>query len=146
VMSKHIRAAWTIGNEDEIQRLAAGGESYSRIAYRFGTTRNAVSGYVNRHGWAAPKERPPIPRPAPQPSTRIVTFKPKPKLPPVPPVHLPKPAQAPVSRNRTILELRKGECHYPTGGTGADMQFCGNPASGRYCPFHANIAFAPRRS
>lgn len=41
----------------EVVRLARDGVSYSRIAHRFGTTRNAVAGLVHRSGYHAGRDR-----------------------------------------------------------------------------------------
>ena len=98
-----------------------------------GLTRSAVIGKANRLKLGPKKPtggRPPRP---PRPPPLVVYVEPPPTI-----IELP-------FRNLTICEIKSGECHYPHGGEGTAITFCGQlvQAGSSYCPHHHRIACHP---
>lgn len=125
--------AWTEEQRDLLKALWAEGLSGSQIAIRFGTTRNAILGAVNRLGL----------------SGRVVVSKPKreyrPKGAVQQPVAIPiMPAPLDKSGGCTLMELTLDTCRWPNGEVGAsDFHFCGGMAVQGlpYCSPHARTAY-----
>jgi hypothetical protein len=120
-------------------------KSASQIAKAFGClTRNAVIGKANRlrlpHKKASGGKKKPQ-RAVSGPRLRPPVFY-VPTLPP-PVIELD-------FLGLTIDEIRSDECHYPHGGEGAVITFCGQLVEhgSSYCPFHRKLCcheIAPRR-
>lgn len=53
------------------------------------------------------------------------------------------PAIAPESRRLALLEITDKECKWPSDER--PFTFCGQPAEGSYCRYHARLAWAPPR-
>lgn len=115
-------------------------KSASAIARLFGClTRNAVIGKANR--LKLPRKKPSGGKKKPQrvmsgPQLRQPVFY-------VP--TLPQPILELDFLHLSIEEVRSDECHYPHGGEGTPMTFCGQLAEhgSSYCPYHRKICAHP---
>ncbi|GJE26308.1 GcrA family cell cycle regulator [Methylobacterium organophilum] len=162
--------SWTDERVELLRRLWEDGLSASQIASQIGgISRNAVIGKVHRLGLAgrvkptgptqaAPRKKSgaeseeTLPIAAvveevvlPEPPA-IVTHRPAPDFPIVPPPAAPEPAVIAVSQRVTIMELRESMCRWPMGDpTSPEFRFCGaRSITGLpYCTQHAQIAYQP---
>lgn len=140
---------WTDQRCDELRQQCASVErpSASEIGLRFGVSRNAVIGKINRLGLLLPNHgghrscaaRPVKPRPA-----RKTKF--QPRTPSRPAVD-----DAPLvpfeGLGVTLLDLTEETCRWPNGDPGSpDFRFCGGKSvTGLpYCAFHSRMAYQPR--
>lgn len=116
-----------------------------------GVTRNAVVGMYHRapalklsHPLGGSnngvKGRPRAERREPMAKIKVIRH--KQELLPQAPVYVPPPTR-PEFRNLALLDLKPNECKWPEGDR--DFTFCGAPAEGSYCRFHARLSYAPPR-
>ena len=124
-------AAGTMGNVDGGRTVKLTGLTRSAIigkAWRLKLPAKKASGGTKKQQRAGPRIRPPVFYVATQPAPVIeLDF-----------------------LGLSIDEIRSDECHYPHGGEGAPITFCGQPVEdgSSYCPYHKKLcchAVAPRR-
>lgn len=146
---------WTEEHIEFLKERWKAGDSASVIAKEIGVSRNAVLGKAHRldlpthhtittaNGFRAErKERP----------QRMARAKPRPEKVaeveaiinrPPPPVieHVVKP----VSMEMSLLDLKDGDCRWPTGER-SDITFCGHNTERDkpYCTYHCRLAYNPR--
>ena len=138
---------WTNKEVDRVRELYEKGLSYGEIGDRFGVSRSAISGLINRHrkrGWVfargagAPKLT----------AVRLNTPK-KFKLPVIAAVEPAKPSsKVPLQpetqaefRSVEFMDLQLGECRYPEGDF--HIVFCGQPRrfGSPYCERHHSMCY-----
>jgi hypothetical protein len=154
---------WTDERKDELRRLHATGATHSAIAAEMGTTRNAISGAVDRMGLKRDLEKIGIPyaerkrRNQHHYMARKRAEKAKQAASPKPALIRPaKQQEAPVTpvgplsiNPVTIIERKWTQCCFPLDRTNEDGEalFCGDPLwSGSYCKHHHACAHETRPS
>lgn len=148
-------SGWTQARLDHATALYKDGASLAEIAAAIGggITRNAVIGMAHRQGWSGRKPPGTSLRTqqrkkranADHGTTMRVQWKAAP--PPPKPVRVQPPRiediQQPVSRDVALLDLKTGDCRWPSGD--GPFLFCGHRplASKSYCEYHARLAYQP---
>lgn len=157
--------SWTDERVDLLRRLWEEGLSASQVASQLGgVSRNAVIGKVHRLGLSGrtksgadvdARRKPEldaevavsvVEAPTISEPPAIVSHRPAPNFPLVPPPAAPEPVALAVSERVTIMDLRESMCRWPMGDpTSPDFRFCGGRAiTGLpYCTHHAQIAYQP---
>lgn len=147
---------WTDERIETLKQLWDVGLSGSQIAERLGgLSRNAVIGKANRLGLAsrekislgagvskAPKARAATTRKAAPDLKAIAAVK---AIIDRPPPQVIETLPLPKSLELSLLEVKDGDCRWPTGEK-ADITFCGhNIHEGKpYCAYHCRLAYNPR--
>ncbi len=150
----------------QVRKLADGSVSYTEIARQLGTSRGAISGFVDRNraelgidklGQGQKGGRPRAKRPeAPSARTATPSLRAPSIVTPMPAPKLAKPSTAPIvppdpSAVVSLADAGMHRCHFPLWAHGVpspsmeDGKACGMPTrpGAPYCPHHCAIAYRP---
>lgn len=155
-ITETVHAMWNDGRTAKQIAFDIGGE------YRVTLTRNMVLGYIHRRGWQL--ERPEEvrrkanahvhrPRKGPRRPTPPAPWSPAVrKTEPTAPALPDTATQIDPGCQTPLLELREGQCRWPSGDDARAMLFCGAPVMGdkcSWCAYHfrkATEGSRPRRA
>lgn len=139
-----IQIKWTDELKNAVAAMIIEGLSYRQIGAEIGRPRNAISGMINRNPDLIPPHlKPKIggskPRNPDAPKRVYARQLFKPKV-----IALPKfetPAEAPISKQLTLVERGLFECVFPTHSEGTRHLFCGHTTTKPewYCEFHSRL-------
>jgi len=152
---------WSPEHSDALRKHLAERLTFSAIVkainlkFRTAYTRNAAIGRAKRMGLAGSDRPQPLLQAKPPRLERII--KPRPVEPgsaalrwPTPPLEaqeLPKLRAEVEPRHLSLIELERGDCHYPYGGDeeGEAITFCGHPRrpGSSYCAPHFHLSRNP---
>lgn len=146
---------WTVERIEKLKRLYDERYSFAEIAAALGggITRNSAIGKAHRLGLVGnkAKPKPKLPKPDKPPSAQCFSAT-------VHKINAAKAAPAPKVRPEpfvmqcaevdplgvSLMDLTDTTCRWPEGDQ-PPFVFCGNLASGPYCPAHARICYVPRQ-
>lgn len=125
---------WPQEHLDQLLALIKNGLTLPQIAKEMGMTKNKIVGKIYRMGWR--KDNHQLERIDLLQNVQIK-------------VNLPLPKPTPTnteSKNLSLLDLQKDQCHWPTGDwLAGDKTFCGLKCSGVYCVDHNELAYVKRK-
>jgi GcrA cell cycle regulator len=142
-----VRNAWCFDWTDaaiaRLKALWAEGLSASECGKRMGVSRNAVIGKIHRlglsHKYRRPRERA---RRMTKPKASMPQMRTNNRpLPPPEPYQAPPPTEEPRRGSFDLLDLKLGQCRYPSGD--GPYRFCGAPVVDGfpYCLEHAELCY-----
>lgn len=157
-----LNVSWTDERVETLKKLVAEKWSSGAIARELGVTRNTVIGKLNRMGLSTK-----IASGSGKAPEGGITLRPTRRAKGNPtgvkgargavrkaavvlkPVELPRPEDAPPSRDVPFLSLPRKACQWPVSGAGSTLLCCGNPTSHHestapYCAYHLRLAYTPR--